>query len=124
MGFATDLPFCTAYPLSFANKDDLARMTFRNPQNQPASFGADVLLVHQLLARDCSLREYVENRNNRRLIIPRGLHFSMDLFPQIIIPRDHMRHHTVTPGQGWKLHFSQWVHSRVWTHYSLAQLGI
>ena len=50
MGFATDPPFCTTYPLSFANKDDPVRMTFWNPQNQPASFGADILLVHQLLA--------------------------------------------------------------------------
>ena len=50
MGFARDPPFCTTYPLSFADKDDPARMTFRNPQNQPASFGADVLLVCQLLA--------------------------------------------------------------------------
>ena len=50
MGFATDLPFCTAYPLSFADKEDPAWMTFQNPQNQPASFSADVLLVHQLLA--------------------------------------------------------------------------
>ena len=64
-------------------------MTFQNPQNQPASFSADILLVRQLLAQDCSPREYTENRNNRHLIIPRGLHFSSDLFPQIIIPRDH-----------------------------------
>ena len=62
MGFATDLPFCTAYPLLFANKDDPARMTFRNPQNQPASFGADVLLVCQLLVRDCSTCKYTENK--------------------------------------------------------------
>ena len=89
MGFAEDLPFCTTYPLSFADKDDPARMTFRNPQNQPASFGADILLVCQLLTQDCSPREYVENRSNRRLIIPRGLHFSMDLFAQIVIPRNH-----------------------------------
>ena len=33
--------------------------------------------------------EYTEDRNNRHLIIPRGLHFSSDLFPQIVIPRDH-----------------------------------
>ena len=90
MGFATDPPFCTAYPLSFANKDDLAQMTFRNPQNQPASFRTDVLLVCQLLTRDCSARKYVENRNNRHLIIPRGLHFSIELFPQIVIPRNHI----------------------------------
>ena len=62
MGFATDPPFCIAYPLSFANKDDHVRMTFRNPQNQPASFGADILLVRQLLARDCSMREYAETQ--------------------------------------------------------------
>ena len=89
IGFATDPPFCTAYPLSFADKDDLERMTFWNPQNQPASFRVDILLVCELLMRDCSTCEYAENRNNRHLIIPRGLHFSMDLFPQIIIPCDH-----------------------------------
>ena len=49
MGFATDLSFCTAYPLSFADEEDPARMTFQNPQNQPASFRADILLVRQLL---------------------------------------------------------------------------
>ena len=54
MGFATELPFCMAYPLSFADKDDPMRMTFRHPRNHPCSFTADVLLVHQLLARDCS----------------------------------------------------------------------
>ena len=64
-------------------------MTFWNPQNHPTSFTADVLLVHQLLARDCSPREYVEDRCCRCLIIPRGLHFSSDLFPQIIVPHDH-----------------------------------
>ena len=89
MGFATDPPFCTTYLLSFANEEDPAWMTFWNPQNQPASFHADVLLVHQLLVRDCSPCEYVENKHNRHLIIPRGLHFSSDLFPQIVIPHDH-----------------------------------
>ena len=59
MGFATDLPFCMAYPLSFVHKDDPTQMTFRSQQNHPTSFTADVLLVHQLLTRDCPLREYV-----------------------------------------------------------------
>ena len=52
MGFATELPFCTAYLLSFADKDDPTRMTFRHPHNHPCSFTADVLLVCQLLTRD------------------------------------------------------------------------
>ena len=89
MGFATDLLFCTAYPLSFIHKDDPAQMTFRSPQNHPTSFTADVLLVCQLLARDCPPCEYTRDRCHRHLLIPRGVHFSPDLFPQII-PHDHM----------------------------------
>ena len=124
VGFATAPPFCTTYLLSFANKDDLARMTFWNPQNQPASFGADVLLVRQLLTRDCCTCEYVENRNNRRLIIPRGLHFSMDLFPQIVIPHDHTApyHDTRTGLEAPFLTVGPFAQVR--TCYSLAELGI
>ena len=55
MGFATDPPFYTAYPLSFVHEDDPTQMTFRSQQNHPISFTADVLLVHQLLAWDCPL---------------------------------------------------------------------
>ena len=50
MGFATEPPFCMAYPLSFVDRDDPTWMTFRHPQNHPCSFAADVLLVRQLLA--------------------------------------------------------------------------
>ena len=32
----------------------------------------------------------MENKHNRCLIIPRGLHFSSDLFPEIVIPHDHV----------------------------------
>ena len=53
MAFATDPPFCMAYPLSFVHKDDPAQMTFRSQQNHPVSFTADGLLVHQLLMQDC-----------------------------------------------------------------------
>ena len=90
MGFATEPPFCMAYPLSFANRDDPTQMTFWHPQNHPCSFTVDVLLVHQLLARDCSLREYERDRHHRCLLIPRGVHFSTDLFPQIIVPQGHV----------------------------------
>lgn len=89
MGFTTHPPFCTAYPLSFSDKDDPSKMTFWHPQNQPTFFTADILLVCQLLARDSYPCEYVEGRCLRCLIIPWGLHFSSDLFPQIVIPHDH-----------------------------------
>ena len=44
LAFATELPFCTAYPLCFANRDDPTRMTFRHPQNHPWSFPTDAPL--------------------------------------------------------------------------------
>ena len=50
LAFATEPPFCTAYPLSFSDRDDPTQMTFRHPLNHPWSFTTDVLLVHQLLA--------------------------------------------------------------------------
>ena len=50
LGFATEPPFCTAYPLSFSDRDDEARMTSHHAHNHPWYFTTDVLLVHQLLA--------------------------------------------------------------------------
>ena len=89
MGFATDLLFCTAYPLSFVHKDNPAQMTPRSQQNHPTSFPADVLLVCQLLTQDCSPHEYTSDRCHRHLLIPRGVHFLPNLFPQIVVPHEH-----------------------------------
>ena len=94
LGFATELPFCTAYPLSFSDRDDPAWMTFRHADNHPWSFTMDVLLVHQLLARDCSPCEYTQDRCCRHLLIPRGVHFSTGLIPEIIVPRGHVAPYT------------------------------
>ena len=89
LGFATEPPFCMAYLLSFADRDDPTWMTFRHPCNHPCSFTVDVLLVHQLLTQDCTQHEYEEDGRHRRLLIPRGVHFSEDLFPQITVPQAH-----------------------------------
>ena len=89
MGFATDPPFCTAYPLSFIDQEDPAWMTFWNPQNHPTFFTADVLLVRQLLTHDCPLHEHVMDKHCRCLLIPRGVHFLTDLLPHIMVPCSH-----------------------------------
>ena len=108
MGFATDPPFCMAYPLSFVDKEDLVWMTFWHPQNHPTFFTADVLLVRQLLACDCTPHEYAIDRCRRCLLIPRGVHFLHDLLPRSWFLTV-MWHHTLTPGQEGRLHFSPWV---------------
>ena len=89
MAFATDPPFCMAYPLSFIHKDEPAQMTFRSQQNHPISFTADGLLVHQLLTQDCPQHKYMMDRCHGCLLIPRGVHFLPDFFPQIIVPHNH-----------------------------------
>ena len=89
MAFTTDPPFCTAYPLSFVYQDDSAQMTFLSQQNHPVSFTVDGLLVHQLLTWDCPLCEYMMDKCHGCLLVPRGVHYLPDLFPQILTPRNH-----------------------------------
>ena len=89
MAFATDPPFCTAYSLDFVLKEDPAQMMFRNLQNHPVSITADGLLVRQLLVWDCTEHEYAMDTHNGCLLIPRGLQFPQDLFPRIVVPRNH-----------------------------------
>ena len=90
MAFATDPPFCTVNPLSFVHEDDTAQMTFRSQQNHPISFIGDGLLVHQLLTWDCPQHEYMMDRHHGHLLIPRGMHFLPELFPQIVVPHNHV----------------------------------
>ena len=89
MAFATDPPFCVAYPLEFILKEDPAQMTFRNQQNHPVSCTADGLLVCELLALDCSEHKYALASHNGHLLIPRGVQFPKDLFTEIVIPHNH-----------------------------------
>ena len=86
---ATNPPFCVAYPLEFILKEDPAQMTFRNQQNHPVPCTADGLLVYQLLMWDCSECEYALATRNGCLLIPRGVQFPKDLFPEIVIPHNH-----------------------------------
>ena len=64
-------------------------MTFRHPHNHPWSFPTDVLLVRQLLARDSSACEHVLDKHRRRILIPRGVHLSTNVIPEIEVPRGH-----------------------------------
>ena len=82
MAFATDPPFCMAYPLEFILKKDPAQMTFRNQQNHPVSCTTDGLLVHMLLMWDCPECEYTLATCNGCLLIPRGVQFPTRSFPR------------------------------------------
>ena len=87
MAFATDPPFCMAYPLHFVITEDPAQMTFRSQLNHPVSFTGDGLMVCQLLMWDCPEHKYAMDTHHG--CIPRGVHFPQDLFQQIVILHNH-----------------------------------
>ena len=89
MAFATDPLFCMAYSLDFVNEDDPTKMTFRNQQNHPVSFTSDSLIICQLLMWDCTECEYSMTTHNGCLLIPRGMQFPKDLFPEIVVLHNH-----------------------------------
>ena len=89
LAFTMDPPFCTAYALDFVNKDDPATMMFRNQENHPVSFTGDGLIICQLLVWDCMEREYERTICNGCLLIPRGVQFTKELFPEIVVLRNH-----------------------------------
>ena len=64
-------------------------MTFRNQQNHPVSFTSDGLIIHQLLTQDCMQCKYMMTTCNGHLLIPRGMQFPKDLFPEIVVLRNH-----------------------------------
>ena len=89
LAYATDPPFCTAYALDFVDKDDPATMTFRNQENHPVSFTGDGLIICQLLAWDCPECKYERTTHNGCLLIPRGVQFTKELFPEIVVLQNH-----------------------------------
>ena len=89
MAYATKPLFCVAYPLEFVDKKDPATMTFRNVYNHPVAFMGMEMIVHQLLTWDCPEHEYVRANCNGCLIIPRGVQFGKELFPEIVLLWNH-----------------------------------
>ena len=89
LAYATDPLFCMAYALDFINKDDPATMMFRNHENHPVSFTGDGLIICQLLVQDCTEHKYERTTCNGCLLIPRGMQFTKELFPEIVVLRNH-----------------------------------
>ena len=89
LAYAMDPSFCMAYALDFIDKNDPAAMTFRNQENHPVAFTGEGLIMCQLLVQDCPEHEYGRTTCNRCLLIPRGVQFSKELFPQIVVPQNH-----------------------------------
>ena len=89
MAYATDPLFCMAYPLEFIDKKDPGMMTFRNLDNHLLhSWGVARWSICQLLVQDCLEHEYERTSHNGCLIIPRGVQFGKELFPEIVMSEE------------------------------------
>ena len=87
--FATDLPYCIAYAAIYYKTTDPQTMMILNPENHPAAILAGDMVLHQLLALNNPDPNYMRIPHGRHLLIPRGVHFSNYLFPEIVIPQNH-----------------------------------
>ena len=89
MAFATDPPYCVAYATEYKNTDDPSKMTFREPLNHGFAMVASNMVVRRLLSVpnwDPAERKLTTGGH---LLIPRGMHFSPELFPDLVMPCNH-----------------------------------
>ena len=89
MAFTTDPPYCVAYAADYQSKDP-SKMTPRKTSNHPYAMVTNNMMVRRLLSVlnwDPAERKCTKGGH---LLIPRGVHFSPKLFPEIVIPHNHM----------------------------------
>ena len=90
MAFATDPPYCVAYATDYKNTNDPSKMTPRKPLNHAYTMVTNNMVVWRLF--------FVPNWEpgerkltaGGHLLIPRGMQFGPELFPDLVIPRNHV----------------------------------
>ena len=88
MAFTTEPPYCVAYAADYENQDP-SKMTPHETLNHTYTMVSNNMMVRRLLSvpnwdpaeRKCT--------KGGRLLILRGVQFSPNLFPEIVIPRNH-----------------------------------
>ena len=92
MAYATDPPYCTAYPMNFFDSMNSSIMTICHSNNHPTAFEASRMVVCQLLPYNNSDPNHARLNQGRCIIIPQGMHFGRKLFPEILTPHNHAMH--------------------------------
>ena len=90
MAFATDPPYCVAYAADYKNTDNPSKMTPHEPLNHAFAMTARNMVVRKLLSVPNWEPAERKLTVGGRLLIPRGVHFGPELFPDLVIPRNHV----------------------------------
>ena len=88
MGFTTEPPYCVAYATEYQDKDP-SKMTPHATSNHSYAMVSNKMVVRRLL----SVPNWDPSERKRtmggQLLIPWGAEFGPNLFPEIVIPRNH-----------------------------------
>ena len=89
MAFATDPPYCVAYAADYKNTDDPSKMMPLEPLNHAFTMAARNMVVRRLLS--VLNWETMERKLTMggHLLILRGVQFGPELFPALVILRNH-----------------------------------
>ena len=89
MAFATEPPYCAAYMAEYWDKNP-ARMMPHDPENHWYVAVSEKMIVRRLLSVpnwDPLERKHI---TGGRLLIPQGVQFGPKLFPELVVPRNHV----------------------------------
>ena len=89
MAFATDPPYCVAYSADYKTNVP-SQMTPRHTQNHTYAMVTTNMIVRRLLSSPHWEPMVRRQTKGHRLLIPRGMQFGPALFPEIVIPRNHV----------------------------------
>ena len=89
MAFATDPPYCVAYSTDYKTNDP-SQMTPHHTQNHMYAMVTTNMIVRRLLSSPHWEPMYSRQTKGGCLLIPRGMQFGPTLFPEIVIPRNHV----------------------------------
>ena len=90
MAFATDPPYCVAYAMDYKHTSDPSKMTPREPLNHTYAMVTSNMVVRRLLSLPNWEPADRKQTKGGHLLIPRGMQFGPELFPEIVIPRNHV----------------------------------
>ena len=90
MAFATDPPYCVAYAMDYKNTSDPSKMTPCEPLKHMYAMVTSNMVVRRLLSLPKWEPADRKQTKDGRLLILRGVHFGAGLFPEIVIPYNHV----------------------------------
>ena len=90
IAFAKDPPYCVPYAVDYKNTNDPSKMTPHEPLNHAYTMVTSNMVVRRLLSVPNWEPAERKLTIGGCLLIPRGIQFGLELFPDLVIPCNHV----------------------------------